>query len=57
MSVVAVGFVNVGLQLAIVFSPILVVACFGEWVLGWMLGDIRTWRRGERLTEAQVSIE
>jgi hypothetical protein len=34
MSVVAVGFVNVGLQLAIVFSSILVVACFGEWVLG-----------------------
>ena len=57
MSVVAVGFVNAGLQLAIVLSSILEVTCFGEYVVGWMLDDIRTWRRGERLTEAQVTIE
>ncbi|OAG15173.1 hypothetical protein CC77DRAFT_483091 [Alternaria alternata] len=30
MSVVAVGFVNAGLQLAIVLSSILEVTCFGE---------------------------
>jgi hypothetical protein len=57
MSVVAVGFVNVGLQLAIVFPSILVVARFGEWMLGRMLGDISTWRRDGRLTDAQVTIE